>query len=207
MVVAFLRGRQCYGTGVGEDTVTPNETVTSPRDRLRPLMRVRQVRDHTDEPVSVAELDAIADVARWSGSSRNSQPWRFIVIREERTLRAIGDAGMPQTRSFHTATAGIAIVMPSDPAHGVGDAYDEGRAAERILIAASLLGLGAAISWIRSDVRAAIAELLALPSDQYVRTVVALGHPTAAGQQPKAAPGTARLPREEVVFEELWPAR
>src|SRR5207249_11127687 len=46
MVVAFLRGCQCYGTGVGEDTMTPNETVTSPRDRLRPLLRVRQVRDY-----------------------------------------------------------------------------------------------------------------------------------------------------------------
>jgi nitroreductase len=192
---------------VSEDRGTANETMTSPRDRVRPLLRVRQVRDHTEEPVSVAELDAIADVARWSGSARNSQPWRFIVVREADTLRAIADAGMPQTRSFHTATAGIAIVMPSDPVHAVGDAYDEGRAAERILIAASLLGLGAAISWMRSDVRPAIAELLDVPSDRYVRTIVALGHPSAAGQQAKSAPGTARLHREDVVFEERWPTR
>ena len=192
---------------MGDDRATANETLTSPRDRIRPLLRVRQIRDYTDEPVSAAELDAIADVARWSGSSRNSQPWRFIVVREADTLRAIADAGMPQTRSFHKATAGIAIVMPSDPAHGTGDAYDEGRAAERILIAASLLGLGAAISWIRPEVHPPIAQLLALPSDRRARTIVALGHPSAAGSQPKSAPGTARLPRDEVVFEARWPTR
>jgi nitroreductase len=178
----------------------------SARDQVRPLVRVRQIREFTDEPVSLAELDAIVDVARWSGSSRNNQPWRFIVIREADTLRRIHAAGMPQTRSFQTATAGIAIVLPAEPAREIADAYDDGRAAERILIAASILGLGAAITWIRSDVRSAASELLDLPEGWFVRTIVAIGHPSEAARRPKSAPGTARLPREETVFEERWPA-
>jgi nitroreductase len=177
-----------------------------PRTRVRPLIRVRQIREFTTEQVASAELEAIVDVGRWSGSSKNNQPWRFIVIRHPATLRRIAEVGLPQTRSFHTATAGVAIVLPAEPRRQLSDAYDDGRAAERILIAASILGLGAAISWIRSDVRPAISNLLGLPEDRYVRTIVAVGHPTEAALRPKAAPGTARLPRGEVVFEERWPA-
>jgi nitroreductase len=177
----------------------------SARNRVRPLVRVRQIREFTDEPVSPAELDAVVDVARWSGSSKNNQPWQFIVIRQPATLRGIHEAGMPQTRSFQTATAGIAIVLPAEPAREIVDAYDDGRAAERILIAASILGLGAAIAWIRSDVRSAASDLLGLPGDKFVRTIVAIGHPSDAARRPKSAPGTARFPREETVFEERWP--
>ena len=145
------------------------------------------------------------DVARWSGSSRNEQPWRFITIRDVATIRAIADAGMPQTRSLHTAVAALAIVLPSDPERVIGDAYDDGRAAERVLVAASMLGLGAGITWVRRDVMAAIRPLLGLPDDRMVRTIISLGHPTEAALRPKSPPGQARLPRGEVVFSERWP--
>jgi hypothetical protein len=43
-----------------------------PLEQVRPLIQVRQMRDSTAEPVLSAELDAIADVARWSGSATRS---------------------------------------------------------------------------------------------------------------------------------------
>ena len=179
---------------------------TKPADRLRPLRQTRQVREFTAEPVEKEALDAIADAARWSGSSSNSQPWRFIVVTDEAVLRRLAAMGMPQTRSLQTATAAIAIVLPVDEGHEVGNAYDEGRAAERILIAAGMLDLGAGIAWILSRIRTDVGQVLGLPADRFVRTIVSLGHPSAAAQQPKAAPGKARLPREETVFYERWPA-
>jgi nitroreductase len=178
---------------------------TAALDVVRPLLRVRQIREFTPDPVSPAALEAISEVGRWSGSSRNTQPWRFIVIRDEATLRRIAELGLPQTRSLKTATAAIAIALPSDPKRAVSYAYDDGRAAERMLIAASFLGLGAAIAWILPEIRASIGELLGLPDGWIVRTIVALGHPTTAAQRPKSAPGTARRPRSEAVFEERWP--
>jgi nitroreductase len=178
----------------------------SPTDLVRPLLRVRQIRAFTDEPVELAELEALADVARWSGSSKNTQPWRFIVIRDTAALRAIADAGKPQTRSLQTAAAAIAISLPVEPGRAISNAFDEGRAAERMLIAASLLGLGAGIAWVRSEARGTVGELLSLPADRFVRTVVAVGHPSIPARRPKSAPGQARLPREEVVFEERWPS-
>lgn len=174
-------------------------------DLVRPLLRTRQIREFTDEPVSEADLAVLADVARWSGSSANTQPWRFIVIREEATVRGIARAGMPQTRSLRSAVAAIAIALPEEQGKAVSHAYDEGRAAERILIGATMLGLGAGIAWVLAAARATVSELLHLPGEWRVRTVVAVGHPTEAALRPKSAPGQARLPRDEVVFNERWP--
>ena len=163
------------------------------------------MREFTDEPIDEADLDLLADVARWSGSSANTQPWRFIVIREAATLRAIAAAGMPQTRSLRTATAAIAIALPEEKGQAVSHAYDEGRAAERILVGATMLGLGAGIAWILAAVRETVGELLHVPAEWRVRTVVALGRPTEAARRPKSSPGQARLPRDEVVFDERLP--
>jgi nitroreductase len=184
--------------------------MASPADRLRPLRATRQVREFTTQPVDRAALDALADVARWSGSSRNSQPWRFIVISDPATIRRLHEIGVPQTRSLNTATAALAIVLPVRGGEDLGMAtdvslaYDDGRVAERLLVAAGLLGLGAGIAWVRAELRGAIGEVLGLPADRFVRTIIALGHPSEAAKQPKSAPGAARLPRSEVVFEERW---
>jgi hypothetical protein len=176
----------------------------TPADLLRPLRRTRQIRQFEGAPVDPEILEALADVARWTGSSRNSQPWRFIVITEPSTLRALHEAGLPQTRGLETAPAAIAIVLPSDPAGAVHDAYDDGRVAERLLVAAAILDIGAGISWIRTDVRPAAGTILGLPDDWMVRTVVQIGHPTAEARAPKSPPGEARLPRSQTVFAERW---
>ncbi len=170
---------------------------------VRPLLRVRQIREFTDEPPSEAELDAIVGVARWSGSSTNSQPWRFIVMRDIATIRKIAEVGLPSTRSLRTATAAIAITLP-DGASEISLAYDDGRVAERILIAATILRLGAGIAWVRSEFRAEVGRILDLPSDRFIRTIMAFGHPSEGARRPKSPPGQARLPRNEVVFKERW---
>ena len=180
--------------------------MTDPAEQLRPLLRTRQIREFTDEPVGEAELDALADVARWSGSSANTQPWRFIAIREPATLRGIAAAGMPQTRSLQSAAAAIAIALPEEQGKAVSHAYDEGRAAERILIGATMLGLGAGIAWILAAARGTVSQLLHVPGEWRVRTVVAIGHPTESARKPKSPKGQARLPRDEVVYNERWPA-
>ena len=177
-----------------------------PREAVKPLLRVRQTRQFTSQPVTAQELSAIADAARWSGSSQNKQPWRFITIRDADTLRAIAQAGLPSTRSLTTATAAIAVVLPAEPGSKVGQAYDEGRAAERMLVAAELIGLSAGIGWINAEVRPAVSEILNLPDDRFVRTMIAIGHASQEGRRPKSARGEARLPRSETVYSERWPA-
>lgn len=166
---------------------------------VRPLLRTRQYRHFTDEPVSHDQLAALTEVARWSGSSRNTQPWRFIVIRDRGLIRELWQLGLPQTRALETATAAIAISMPADEGRAAGYAYDEARAAERILVAASMLGIGAGISWIRPEFRPQVAHLLELPPDRFVRTIMAIGRPSEQGRAPKSAAGEARLPADELI--------
>jgi nitroreductase len=183
------------------------ETPLAPLDLVKPLIRVRQIREFTSQRITKAELLAITEVARWSGSSRNEQPCRFIALRDPETIGRIAELGLPQTRGLPTATAAVAIVVPDEPEREVSRSFDDGRAAERVLIAANLLGLGGGISRLRPDVREPIGKLLGLPAKRSVRTIVALGHPTADALRLKAKPGTARLPREDVIFEEHWPQR
>lgn len=177
----------------------------APATALRPLRQVHQTREFaTDAPISQEAVDAIADVARWSGSSQNTQPWRFITIRDAETLRAIADLGGSNARALGSAAAAIGIVMPVVESRAVAHAFDEGRAAERILVAASLLDLAAGLLWLSSAARPQVAERLGIPDGWSMRTVIALGHPPEGIEQHRARPGTARLPRAETVFAERW---
>jgi nitroreductase len=182
-----------------------SDSLLAPLDRVQTLIRVRQIREFTDESVTSAELEAITEVARWSGSSRNEQPCRFVAIRDTRTIARIAELGLPQTRGLATARAAVAVVIPDDPERELSRAFDIGRAVERILIAATELGLGAGVSTPRPEVRGSIGEVLGLPAGWSARAVVAIGHPSDAARQPKSAPGTARLPRDEAIFDERWP--
>ena len=177
----------------------------SPLETVKPLIRVRQVRDFTGKRVTIAEMEAITEVARWSGSSRNEQPCRFVALRDKEVIREIAELALPQTRGLPTANAAVAIIVPDEPERELSRAFDDGRAAERILIAANMLGLGGGISRVRPDVREGINTLLNLPANRSVRTVVAIGHPTEEALEPKSRPGRARLPREQVVYDESWP--
>ncbi len=178
----------------------------SPLEVVKPLVRVRQMREFTGKRVTKAELEAITEVARWSGSSRNEQSCRFITLRDKDVIQKIAELGLPQTRGLRSASVAVAIVEPDEPERGLSRAFDDGRAAERMLIAASMLGLGGGISRVRGDVREGINELLGLPINRSVRTIVAVGHPTEDALAPKSRPGTARLPREQVIYDECWPA-
>jgi nitroreductase len=166
---------------------------------LRALRRTRQVRSFTDEPVSSSDLDAILEVARWSGSSQNRQPWTFIVLRDAETKRRIAELS-PSAKHVASAPVAIAVAMPGD--HAEWDPFDEGRAVERMMIAAGALGLGAGVGWATSKNRAAIGELLGVREPAFVRSFVSIGHPTEAALAPKSAPGTARKPLAELVRHE-----
>ena len=95
-------------------------------------------------------------------------------------------------------------MLSGDPGD-IEHAFDEGRVAERLLVAATLLELAAGIAWVRADVRPVVSDALGLPADHFVRTIVVVGHPSEAAKRPKSAPGQARLPASETVFEDRWP--
>ena len=108
----------------------------SPTDRLRPLRwSPARSREFTDRRVDRLDLGMrLPNVAAPSGSSRNTQPWRFIVITDVAVPPPDrGDRRPAGALAASTATAAIAIVLPVDEGHEVGLADDDGRVAERVL--------------------------------------------------------------------------
>lgn len=165
---------------------------------LRALRRTRQIRRFTDEPVAEADVQAILEVCRWTGSSTNSQQWHFIVIRDAGVRRRIAEVSR-YARHVGGAPLAIAIEMPGEDPET--DAYDEARVAERILIAAGAMDLGAGIGWAEAPEWPAIRELLGVQAPAFVRTIVSIGHATDEARRPRTGPGTGRRPLEEFVRE------
>lgn len=166
------------------------------RTVLRALMRTRQIRQFRPDPVPEDLLTMILEVARWTGSASNRQPWTFLVLRDPEDRRALAELA-PNAKHVAGAPLAVAIVMSGEKMDL--DAYDEARATERILIAAEALGLGAGIGWVVASRRAAVVDFLGLQEPAYVRTLISIGYPTEEAKAPKSAPGTARKPLDDLV--------
>ncbi|MBL8127989.1 MAG: nitroreductase family protein, partial [Chloroflexia bacterium] len=63
--------------------------VTSPQDAAHALRHVRQARLYADTPVPDEVLQELLQIARWTGSARNTQPWEFIVITDKEQLKKV----------------------------------------------------------------------------------------------------------------------
>jgi nitroreductase len=165
------------------------------------LRTVRQIRQYAPEPVPEAVLDEILSVGRWTGSSKNTQPWHFIVVRDPETLRKIS-ALRPNINWLAGAPLAIAIVLDGA---GTSQAYDEGRVTERLMTAAHMQGYGGGTAWFGDDSQQAEAKkILGIPADKTARSMVAIGRPTSIKDpRPGAATG-GRKPLSEIVSYERW---
>jgi nitroreductase len=134
----------------------------------------------------------LLNIARWTGSSRNSQPWHFIVVTDKEQLRRISQLRTPIN---WVAGAPLAIAIVLDGANPMSESYDEGRVSERLLIGAHLLGLGGGTAWFGDEAQQAQAKaVLGIPAERTARSVVVLGYPlTAKDPRPGAAHGRKPL--------------
>ena len=145
-------------------------------DAVETVRKVRQARLYHDRPVPPAVLDQLLEVARWTGSSRNSQPWEFVVVDDREALRRISQL-RPTINWVADVPMAIAIVLNGGSAES--EAYDEGRLTERLLIAANLLGLGGGTAWFGDEGQEAEGRaILGVPDGRTARSVVAIGYPT-----------------------------
>src|SRR2546428_5111271 len=130
------------------------------------LRRVRQIRQYGPEPVPDDVVARLLEVARWTGSSKNSQPWHFIVVRDRDALRRISEL-RPNINWLAGVPLAIAIVLDGP---GTSEAYDEGRVTERLLIGAHALGLGGGTAWFGDESQQAEAKrILGIPTERMAR--------------------------------------
>ena len=169
-------------------------------DRIAFLRSLRAVRSFRPDPVPQEVVDDILEVARWSGSASNRQPWEFMVIRDKETLGALAHVE-GYASHLRGAPLGIVVVMAGE--RPTQETYDEGRLAERIMLAALAHGVGSSVGWIVGSGRDAAKEILGIPEARTVRTAISLGYPD-EGARSATSPGQARKPLSEIVHQERY---
>jgi len=168
------------------------------QDLVAFLRSLRAVRQFSPETLPQDVIDAVLNVARWSGSASNQQPWELVVIRDRQTLQAL--AGV-DGYAGHLASAamGIVLAMAGSPDRVEHETYDEGRLSERIMLAASAYGLGSSIGWFVGDGRAKAKSILGIPQAKLVRTALSFGYPDEEALRNHPKPAQARKPLGEMV--------
>jgi nitroreductase len=86
------------------------------------------------------------NAGRRAQSSKNSQPWHFIVIRDAATLKSLSELGNWATHIAGAAMA-IAIITP-DPDTRFSIMFDAGQSAAYMQLAAWELGVGSCLATI-----------------------------------------------------------
>lgn len=155
----------------------------------------RAVRQFTDEPLSEEAIRMILNAGRRAQSSKNTQPWHFIAIRDRATLRQLAECG---AYAGHLAGAAFAVAFTSPSTNG----FDLGQAAAYMQLAAWELGIGSCIASISEPEKAR--AILGVPEDQHLDVAISFGYPLPNKEKNRSPQPNGRKPFDEVVYWERW---
>jgi nitroreductase len=159
----------------------------------------RAVRHFAAQPISEESLRRILNAGRLAGSSKNTQPWMFIAIRDRERLKALSECG---TYAAHLAGAnvGVALLTP-DPAQRWSIMFDLGQAAQNMMLTAWELGIGSVMATIYEPEKAR--SLLGFPEEWHIRAAISFGYPS---YDPASKPSKKGMRRtfDDVVKWERW---
>ena len=158
----------------------------------------RAVRRFRDEPLPDEVVREILDAGRRSGSSKNTQPWEFIAVRDRKTLRALSQAGV-YAEHLAGAALGVVFAVPQPSPSRTPD-YDLGRATQNMMLAAWAYGVGSVVAYLHYPEKAR--EILGVPENYSVEWAISFGYPAEPQDRPLRKGG--RRAFEEVVHWEKW---
>ena len=155
----------------------------------------RSIRKYTPEKVSDDDINKLVEAGRWAPSSSNKQPWKFIIVSKEETLRALSSV-LKTGRFIVDAPLAIAVVV--DPASSRRYLEDGGAAIQNILLEAHALGLGACwIGCYDAPQEEPAKNVLGIPENERLQAIIAIGYPLETTEK-------ARKNIEETVFYESY---
>ena len=130
------------------------------------------VREFKPDPVPDDVIRKLLEAGRLSPSSRNLQPWHFIVIKNPDTLRRIGKIA---SSGRFTANAPMAIAIAMENADR--PELDAGRALQQMELVAWEEGLGTCFVGLRvAEQNRAVKELLGIPDSLALVTILPFGY-------------------------------
>nr|WP_246461782.1 nitroreductase family protein [Nocardia transvalensis] len=153
---------------------------------------MRSVRYFLPDAVPREEVERIVDAARWTGSARNRQPWRFVAVTDAGVRAELSRLG---NFALHLASAPLVLVLLSQDNGFADTEFDMGRVAQSLCLAAHDRGLGTCLTTFHPDdnVQRA-ANLLAAPPGWLPRHAVAAGYPDPNRHAAPTAIPRGRLP-------------
>ena len=165
-------------------------------DVIKAIMTRRSIRKYRNMPVDEDVIEQLLKAAMAAPSSKNEQPWVFVVI-DDRSL--LGEIPAFHPYAAMVKEAPIAILVCADTAAFLSEniwVQDCAAATQNILLAAHGLGLGAV--WLgihpREERMAGMTHLLKLPDTIIPFSLVVLGH-SAEGKPPSNRFDISRIHR------------
>ena len=153
-------------------------------EALEAIKTRRSIRKFRSDPVPEEILEQILDAARWAPSAKNSQTWKFIVIKDLKIITDIAEV-LQWGRFLPQAPVVIAVVV--DPRLTPHPVEDGTLAAYSMLLAIHALGLGGC--WVDPSYREEIiAPMLGISEEERLICLIPIGY----------ADETPVMPRKEL---------
>lgn len=130
----------------------------------------REVRDYSARPIPADAVQRILEAGRVTGSARNRQPWRFVVV-EDTTLRE----QFANLVSAPSNVRGAAIVVVMTLRGRGPTMFDAGRAAQNMMLVAWNDGIGSCPNSMPDQ--DAVGRLLGLEEDERPAMALTFGYP------------------------------
>jgi nitroreductase len=161
----------------------------------------RNVRAFEDRALAPADLDRILEAGCRAPSSKNWQPWDFVVVTGRAELVELATVWR-FGGSIAGAAAAVALVgrRQDQPMQRDWLQFDSGQARMAMMIAAADLGIGSGHSAVGDQDLAR--SLLGFPEDRFCLAIMPLGYPADRPLVPLER--INRRPFDEVVHRERW---
>jgi nitroreductase len=159
----------------------------------------RNVRSFADRLISAEHLDRILEAGRRTPSSRNTQPWDFVLVTDKPQLAELSKVWVGAGHVAGSA-ATIALIVSGDEEAAQRAQFDLGQATMSIMLTAADLGIGSGHSAVMDQDLAR--RLLGLPADKACAFLISLGYPAGRPLAPIKNPD--RRPFGEVVHRGRW---
>jgi nitroreductase len=136
------------------------------------------IRSYKDKPIPKQVLLDVLEAARMAQSAANRQPWEFIVVTDRAIRKKLVQAAGNQSFVGEAATVVVCLANPEESASVgpfEGFLIDLAIAIENMVLTAWDLGIGSC--WIGAYNEEKLKELLDVPRNLRVTSLLTLGYP------------------------------
>ena len=162
-------------------------------DAYQAIVSKRDTRHFAQKPIPEDVLGRILQAGRMAGSSKNTQPVRFVVLRDPERLKEIAACGQFAT---HVPGCAVAIAVILTPG---GGQFDAGRAAQNMMVAAWAEGVSSCPTSMHNAECAR--TTLGAPEGHSVAILLAMGY---VEEGRSIHGGRQRLPVDDLTHWERW---